>query len=333
MSLEEKSLNSSKKEKKLLYKQEKKLEKQLEKQRIQEEKNNARQQEEKNKQEILNQRIGFNEPQSDHEAYRVELKHVHQIYDKIALHFDSTRYKAWPIVENFLNKQTVGSMGVDVGCGNGKYLGINNDIYTIGSDICNNFTLICNDKHHEALVADGLLLPYKSDLFEYAISIAVIHHFATFQRRVDAIKEMLRVLKPGGVILVTSWATTQEWKGKNYENQDVMVPWLFQNQFNMDNNNSSSSSSSSNDNNRDIDINNENKKNEKENNDTDTPKKTESIQKSGTKYEVFHRYYHLFEQGEFESIVGEISNAEIIENNLDHDNYYCFIKKTSSTIV
>ncbi len=31
-----------------------------------------------------------------------EQKHVHQVYDKIANHFSHTRYKPWPVVENFL---------------------------------------------------------------------------------------------------------------------------------------------------------------------------------------------------------------------------------------
>ncbi|EGG16517.1 Hypothetical Generic methyl-transferase/SAM [Cavenderia fasciculata] len=245
------------------------------------------------------ERLGFDEPKSDLDAYRLENKHVHNVYNVISSHFDSTRYKAWPLVENYLNSITCGSIGVDVGCGNGKYLNVNKgNIYTIGSDICQSFSTICNEKGLEALSADGLYLPYQTDTFDYAISIAVIHHFSTFERRVEALKEIVRVLKPGGTFLVTAWAMSQKWKGKNYDSSDVMVPWLFQSKFKVEE---------------------EKKLKEKE--------EEEEISKSGTTYQQFHRYYHLFCDGEFESLFEKIQNVDILSNNLDHDNYYCIIKK------
>ena len=33
----------------------------------------------------------------------IEKKYVYEVYDKIAPHFSSTRYKPWPKVEKFLN--------------------------------------------------------------------------------------------------------------------------------------------------------------------------------------------------------------------------------------
>eukprot|EP01132_Coremiostelium_polycephalum_P003752 gene3752-4672_t len=266
-----------------------------------------------NKTIIDKNRIEFPEPKTDHQAYKVEEKHVHQIYDIIASHFDSTRYKAWPIVEKFLLELPMGSIGIDVGCGNGKYLSLGNGrIYTIGSDICKNFTQICNEKGFQSLVADNLYLPYQSNSFDHAISIAVIHHFSTFQRRLDALKEIIRVLKPGGTLLVTAWAITQKWKGKQYENQDVMVPWLFQNQFTISDKNEEKNTTTTTTNSSTNDNNNENLK---------------QIHKAGQSYEVYQRYYHLFDDGEFESLFKEIPQVEIISNDLDHDNYYCFVKK------
>jgi tRNA (uracil-5-)-methyltransferase TRM9 len=66
------------------------------------------------------------------EAYEAE--YVHSVYEQIAAHFSSTRYKPWPIVESFLNAQPDGSVGLDVGCGNGKYLAVNPRIFVLGSD-------------------------------------------------------------------------------------------------------------------------------------------------------------------------------------------------------
>lgn len=60
------------------------------------------------------------------EARRYEREHVHEIYESIASHFSQTRYKPWPIVAEFLARQPVGSIGLDLGSGNGKYLHAHN---------------------------------------------------------------------------------------------------------------------------------------------------------------------------------------------------------------
>ncbi|KAF7363329.1 Trna methyltransferase [Mycena sanguinolenta] len=51
-----------------------------------------------------------------------EETHVHQVYDSIASHFSSTRYKPWPIIAAFLADLRDGWVGLDSGTGNGKYL-------------------------------------------------------------------------------------------------------------------------------------------------------------------------------------------------------------------
>jgi ubiquinone/menaquinone biosynthesis C-methylase UbiE len=57
------------------------------------------------------------------------------VYDKIAEHFSNTRYKAWPRIEKFLMELEPGSLVLDVGCGNGKYIGVNQkNLLTIGTD-------------------------------------------------------------------------------------------------------------------------------------------------------------------------------------------------------
>lgn len=42
------------------------------------------------------------EEMNDKEAENKELMHVHQVYEEIAQHFSHTRYKPWPVVEEFL---------------------------------------------------------------------------------------------------------------------------------------------------------------------------------------------------------------------------------------
>jgi alkylated DNA repair protein alkB family protein 8 len=64
----------------------------------------------------------------------IEVEHVHKVYDNIAPHFSHTRHHPWPLVTDFLMGLPSGSLVADVGCGNGKYLGINPKICMIGSD-------------------------------------------------------------------------------------------------------------------------------------------------------------------------------------------------------
>lgn len=52
--------------------------------------------------------------------------------------------------------------------------------------------------------------------------MAVVHHFATTERRVGAIRELARVLRIGGRVIITVWAFEQ--KQRRFESQDVLIP-------------------------------------------------------------------------------------------------------------
>ncbi|KAI9883768.1 MAG: hypothetical protein M1823_004447 [Watsoniomyces obsoletus] len=179
----------------------------------------------------------------DRSTHVDEDEHVHRVYEQIADHFSATRYKPWPLVENFLKGLPSGSVGLDVGCGNGKYLDVNPDICIIGSDRSPSLVRIAYERgQHGTLVADGLMLPHPAARFDFFISIAVIHHFSTRERRVAAIQELLEMLKPPesgledsgepaaqGLIYV--WALEQKTSRRGWDinnPQDVMVPWVTQ---------------------------------------------------------------------------------------------------------
>ena len=166
----------------------------------------------------------------------VEKKHVHQVYNDIAPHFSATRYKPWPIVEKYMNSIPAGSVGADVGCGNGKYMHLNqNSIFTIGSDRSEHLINIAASRNDTCSqffnihYGDALSTPYKSDCFvsascnssrdlstdlhlsqDYAISIAVIHHFSSAERRREAVAEILRILKKNGTALIFVWAMEKQ---------------------------------------------------------------------------------------------------------------------------
>ena len=51
---------------------------------------------------------------------------------------------------------------------------------------------------------------FRSSSFDACISIAVIHHLSTMERRANAIKELLRIVKPRGYVLIYVWALEQD---------------------------------------------------------------------------------------------------------------------------
>lgn len=64
-------------------------------------------------------------------AVELEKTHVYNVYENIATHFSETRYKPWPKVLEFVQSLEVGAILVDVGCGNGKYLDLRDDIIQV----------------------------------------------------------------------------------------------------------------------------------------------------------------------------------------------------------
>ncbi|KAM9318922.1 putative tRNA methyltransferase 9B isoform 1-T2 [Pholidichthys leucotaenia] len=156
-------------------------------------------------------------------AIQLERDHVHSVYDKIAPYFNDSRYKAWPKVRQFLLDLQPGSIVADIGCGNGKYLHINKEVFKMGCDVCRPLVDFAWSKGHEVQMCDGLHLPYRDSCFDAVLSIAVIHHLSTKERRIRAIKEMARTLRVGGHIMIYVWAMEQKYR--KFEKQDIFVPW------------------------------------------------------------------------------------------------------------
>ncbi|XP_061260339.1 probable tRNA methyltransferase 9B [Bos javanicus] len=159
----------------------------------------------------------------DHAAAQLEKQHVHDVYESTAPYFSDLQSKAWPRVRQFLQEQKPGSLIADIGCGTGKYLKVNSQVHTLGCDYCAPLVEIARSRGCEVMVCDNLNLPFRDQGFDAIISIGVIHHFSTKQRRIRAIKEMARVLVPGGQLMIYVWAMEQ--KNRHFEKQDVLVPW------------------------------------------------------------------------------------------------------------
>ena len=156
----------------------------------------------------------------------IETIYVKNVYDTIATHFDNTRYRPWTCVENFLDTVPQGSSIGDIGCGNGKNMLYKKDCLNYGCDFSNQLVNICVKKNLNVIYGDVLNIPYRTESFDYTICIAVIHHLSTVEKRVKAIKELQRVTKKGGKILILVWAFEQETNSKrHFKGQDNFVDW------------------------------------------------------------------------------------------------------------
>lgn len=220
--------------------------------------------------------------------------YVHEVYNQIASHFSQTRYKPWPYVKTFLDSLPEYSLGVDAGCGNGKYLNVNPSLYIVGSDYSTGLVSAAkklheNETDNDLLIADSLNLPHPNNTFDFALSIAVIHHFSTKSRRQDAIKELLRVLKPGGKGLIYCWALEQKNSRRGYHegmDQDVLVPWVLMRKG----------------------------------------KKGEKNVQQEKQHETKYRYYHLYSKGELPTDCKE-AGAKVVASGYERDNWWTIIEK------
>lgn len=212
-------------------------------------------------------------------SFEFENTYVKQVYNTIADDFNRTRYSYWDVVYNFITSLKPFISMLDLGCGNGKYLSVRQDLDLYALDNCENLIQIVNNKYPEVktFISDVSTTPFAPNSFDSIISIAVIHHLATEERRIQMIGEIIRILKPGGQALVTAWATKQtntktltkatRILDSDYSN-DWFIPW------------------------------------------EDKKKKI-----------ISQRFYHLFEEGEFEKLLGFFPNIKILDSKYDKDNW------------
>ena len=155
------------------------------------------------------------------------MSEIKDVYSKIAKEFNRTRWNVWPNVGNFIDSFEPNTVNGDIGCGNGKnMLHRTKDIKFIGVDICPEFLDICISKKIEVIQGNILNIPMSDSYFDNTICIAVIHHFKTKEERIKAIKELIRVTKNGGKILIYVWAFEQpEGSIRKFTEQDSMVPF------------------------------------------------------------------------------------------------------------
>ncbi|KAH8383690.1 hypothetical protein KR009_010065 [Drosophila setifemur] len=150
----------------------------------------------------------------------LERAYVHDVYE----HCEEPTGPVRPRMAHFLGSLEPGSVVCDVGCGSGRYLTqCNPAICTIGVERCYRLSKVAHEKGGEVALCDNLELPFRDDSFDAVLSLAVVHHFATTERRVQALRELARILRIGGRVVITVWALEQ--RHRRFESQDVLIPW------------------------------------------------------------------------------------------------------------
>ncbi|KAG6068966.1 hypothetical protein E4U32_006016 [Claviceps aff. humidiphila group G2b] len=276
--------------------------------------------------------------------------HVHAVYEAIAPHFSATRHSPWPFVKSFLLAQPPASIGLDIGCGNGKYLAVNPALHILASDRSPSLVALAKQQHgareHKdkpknttddttsdstnaataaLLTADSLSLPFRPHSADFIICIAVIHHFSSVERRRAAIEALLGCLRRDtGRALIYVWALEQGTSRRGWHEgceQDTLVPWVMKRKKNKAGRQT-----------RKVNKKDSNGANEAVAAD-EPPSAPEDGQddqdqqggQGGQAEQTYHRYYHLYRQGELEEDTRH-AGGEVCESGYERDNWWAIIK-------
>lgn len=195
----------------------------------------------------------------------------------------------------------------------------------------------------------GTSLSLRSGAFDACICIAVLHHLSTSERRLEGLRELVRIVGPGGLVLVYVWAleqtlekvkrdnlrevefggNTRKYPGTEksspnqtvtsacenedeskvadddtkkvkvnkkrevFEQQDLFVPWKFRG------NNQGSS------------------------------EQQQMNGKSTSQSLVFHRFYHVFKEGELLELCRQLEGVMIKDAYYDRGNWCVVLRKDS----
>lgn len=157
----------------------------------------------------------------------IEKRNVLDIYDNIASEFSESRSYKWSSVRNFLANCDKTRVFADIGCGNGKnVIGIESP-GILCLDTCLPFLDITKSRGFESMAASMTSLPYRDSMIDYILCVAAFHHLASVDRRLMALREMKRILSPGGKIFLTIWSKEQPKKTRRVfkEFGDNYVEW------------------------------------------------------------------------------------------------------------
>jgi SAM-dependent methyltransferase len=146
---------------------------------------------------------------------------VQAVYDRIADHFASTRAYAWPEVESFVtavaDHDGLGR-ALDLGCGNGRHTELlaEHGADAIGVDVSRGLlsTAATRQREHgfaaDLAQGDAATLPFADATVDQIVYVATLHHLRPEATRRQSLAALGRLLRPGGLALVSAWSTAHD---------------------------------------------------------------------------------------------------------------------------
>jgi tRNA (uracil-5-)-methyltransferase TRM9 len=145
----------------------------------------------------------------DLELAKSILEQTKQNYNLIAKEFSSTRREIWEELLFLFERLKEGEKVLDLGCGNGRWYQVFKEkkVDYFGIDNSEKLIEIAKENFPDAkfFVGDALNLPFSDNFFDKVYSIALLHHIPSEDFRIKVLKEAKRVLKPGGILILTCW--------------------------------------------------------------------------------------------------------------------------------
>lgn len=174
-------------------------------------------------------------------------KHIKKItteiknsYNKISKVFSQTRQYNWDEVKEYAEKYVKDGQNIlDLGCGNGRLYQLleNYNVNYLGIDISKKLIEDAKEKFPRAKFKIGDISKIKLEKNKYNLifAIASFHHIPSPTLRQQAINNIYKSLKPGGIYIMTNWNLFQpkyeKYFNKNkspdpqLEENDTLIPW------------------------------------------------------------------------------------------------------------
>jgi tRNA (uracil-5-)-methyltransferase TRM9 len=149
----------------------------------------------------------------DLEIAKSILEKTKQNYNLIAKEFSASRREIWEELNFLFANLKEGEKVLDLGCGNGRWYQVFKEkkVDYFGVDNSEKLIEIAKENFPDAkfFIGDALNLSFPDNFFDKVYSIALLHHIPSENFRVEVLKETKRVLKPGGILILTCWRIHQ----------------------------------------------------------------------------------------------------------------------------
>lgn len=136
-------------------------------------------------------------------------------YNLIAGHFSQTRKYLWEDFKYFGDYVKEGDRVLDAGCGNGRLSEIFQKIKVdyIGLDSSSALIRLAKRLYPAEKFVRGEItsLPFAENSFAAVFCLAVFQHLPSKELRLKALKNIYRVLRPGGFFIMINWNL---WQGQ-----------------------------------------------------------------------------------------------------------------------